>query len=79
MYLDALPMGGHAIIDKVEHRTATDAIAARLNELGFAPGEPVQIVAVGPMGRDPIAVRLGSTRFALRRGEAARVSLRALT
>nr|WP_283092355.1 FeoA domain-containing protein [Gluconobacter sphaericus] len=28
------------------------------------------------MGRDPIAVRLGTSRFALRRGEAARVGLR---
>lgn len=79
LYLDTLPKGGHAVIEKIEQRAPLDPIATRLGELGFVPGEAVQVVATGPMGRDPIAVRLGTSRFALRRGEAARVGLRAVS
>ena len=44
------------------------------SELG--EGEPVRVVAVGPMGGDPLLVQIGFTRFALRRAEAARISVR---
>ncbi|MDI6653571.1 FeoA domain-containing protein [Gluconobacter japonicus] len=74
--LDTLPKGNYAIIDRVEERTAADPISARLCELGFVPGESVKIVATGPVGADPIAVSLGTSRFALRKGEAARIMLR---
>jgi ferrous iron transport protein A len=49
------------------------AVQMRLRELGFVPGEELRIVAESFPGRDPIAVRLGSTTFALRRFEAAMV------
>ena len=49
------------------------AVQIRLRELGFVPGEELRIVAESFPGRDPIAVRLGSTTFALRRFEAAMV------
>jgi ferrous iron transport protein A len=49
------------------------AVQLRLRELGFVPGEQVRVVAVSFPGRDPIAVRLGNTTFALRRHEAAMV------
>jgi len=42
----------------------------RLLELGFVPGEEVRIIAEGFPGRDPLAVRVGSSTFALRRHEA---------
>jgi ferrous iron transport protein A len=45
-------------------------IGLRLVELGFVEGEPLRIVAHGHPGREPIAVRIGSTTFALRRFEA---------
>jgi len=45
-------------------------IGLRLVELGFVEGEPLRIVALGYPGREPIAVRIGSTTFALRRFEA---------
>jgi ferrous iron transport protein A len=48
-------------------------IAARLRDLGFVKDEPVQIVAAGPIGGDPLLVRVGFTRFALRHGEASRI------
>ena len=45
-------------------------LVLRLVELGFVPNERVRIVAVGEPGREPLAVRLGGTTFALRRHEA---------
>ncbi|MCC7463010.1 MAG: ferrous iron transport protein A [Gammaproteobacteria bacterium] len=45
-------------------------IGRRLIELGFVPGERVQIVEVIWPGGDPMAVRIGSSVFALRRREA---------
>ena len=51
-------------------------LALRLIEIGFLPGERVRVVARGQPGDEPIAVRLGNTTFALRRFEAAFVSLK---
>ena len=45
-------------------------LVVRLTEIGFVPGQAVRIVAAGAPGREPIAVRLGHTTFALRRHEA---------
>lgn len=45
----------------------------RLLEIGFVEGEPVQVTALGPGGREPLAVRIGDTLFALRRYEAEHV------
>jgi ferrous iron transport protein A len=46
-------------------------LGRRLAELGFLPGERLRIVARGFMGREPIAVRIGTGTFALRQFEAA--------
>jgi ferrous iron transport protein A len=46
-------------------------LGRRLAELGFLPGEAVRIVARGLLAREPIAVRVGTGTFALRRFEAA--------
>jgi ferrous iron transport protein A len=46
-------------------------VGRRLAELGFLPGEAVRVVARGLLGRDPIAVRIGTGTFALRLIEAA--------
>jgi ferrous iron transport protein A len=45
-------------------------IGRRLIEIGFVPGERVQIIEQVWPGGDPMAVRVGSTVFALRRREA---------
>jgi ferrous iron transport protein A len=55
---------------------STDTVGAgelhrRLAELGFLPGEKLRIVARGFLGREPIAVRIGTNTFALRLFEAA--------
>jgi ferrous iron transport protein A len=48
-------------------------VSRRLLELGFVPGETIEVVEEVWPGGDPIAVRLGSTTFALRRREAGAV------
>ncbi len=64
-----------AVVDQVINAVADDPIAKRLRELGFVAGEPVRIVARGPIGADPLLVQVGYTRFALRRSEAQRVQI----
>ncbi len=76
MRLSDLPKGAPAVVDRVDDAHASDPIAQRLRDLGFVDGEPVRVVAVGPMGGDPLLVQIGFTKFALRRAEAARVSVR---
>jgi ferrous iron transport protein A len=50
---------------------ASSGLGLRLAELGFLPGERVKIVARGFLGREPMAVRIGTGTFALRHFEAA--------
>lgn len=42
----------------------------RLMELGFFPGERVRVLRHALPGKDPLAVRVGASSFALRRAEA---------
>jgi ferrous iron transport protein A len=51
------------------------AIKVRLLELGFAAGEKIRVVAESFPRRDPMAVRVGNTTFALRRAEAAMIQI----
>jgi ferrous iron transport protein A len=73
--LSLLRKGESAVVAGMEPAADADQLAVqiRLRELGFVPGEEVRIVAESFPRRDPIAVRLGSTTFALRRHEAAMV------
>jgi ferrous iron transport protein A len=73
--LSELAKGATAVIHDVEDSQQHDPIARRLRELGFVRGEPVRVVAQGPIGGDPLLVEIGFTRFALRRAEAARVEV----
>lgn len=70
--LDLLPERRWATVcDVTIPATGVDhELVLRLVELGFVPGERVRIVAEGIGGREPMAVRVGHTTFALRRHEA---------
>ena len=72
MLLNELPNGAHATVMRVVSSSANvDAVALRrLAELGFIPGEPVQLLRSGPGGREPLAVLIGDTMFGLRLLEA---------
>jgi len=52
------------------HGLAAPEIESRLLELGFVEGAEIRILHEGPIGRDPIAVRINGTTIALRRREA---------
>lgn len=71
--LDELPSHQWATVLDVARSADAEGqeLALRLTEIGFVPGEAVRIVASGLPGREPLAVRLGHTTFALRRHEAA--------
>jgi len=67
-----LPDGQRGVIARVQAagESVDAATVQRLNELGFLPGEPVRVLRRGPGGREPIAVQVGDTLFALRWVEA---------
>lgn len=46
---------------------------SRLQELGFLPGERIYVHAEAFPGRDPMAIRIGNSIFALRRQGAANI------
>lgn len=52
------------------HGLHAPEIESRLIELGFVEGAEVMVLHEGPIGRDPIAVRINGTTIALRRREA---------
>jgi ferrous iron transport protein A len=66
--------GFHGIIGAIavtgEHGVSAAEIERRLLELGFVEGANVEVLHEGPVGGDPIAVRVNNTTIALRRREA---------
>ncbi|HQZ31151.1 MAG TPA: FeoA domain-containing protein [Arenimonas sp.] len=76
MLLSELETGADAIVESVHDVTPGDAVARRLRDIGFVAGEAIRLLTRGPLGGDPLLVQVGYTRFAMRRGEAARIRLR---
>ena len=70
MTVDDLLIGQQA---KVAHLIDADGgtdVSERLSEIGFTHGESVAVLARSVPGGDPMVVRVGQSRFALRRAEA---------
>ncbi|MDE2371633.1 MAG: ferrous iron transport protein A [Burkholderiales bacterium] len=67
-----LPNGSHAYVKRLRTDVpgADAALLRRLAEIGFVAGEPVHLLRRGPGGREPLAVQVGETLFALRLLEA---------
>jgi ferrous iron transport protein A len=78
MLLTDLPDGTQATVERVVAISTgiTAEALRRLEELGFIPGEPVQLLRRGPGGREPLVVLIGETMFALRRLEAQCIDVR---
>ena len=74
-YLSGMKVGQQATIKSVNQSSTDDSIARRLRNLGFVEGEEVRLISYGPLGRDPLLVQIGFTRFALRSSEAQRVEI----
>jgi ferrous iron transport protein A len=74
--LAALRKGARGVVTSVRDDAqslgdeAQSTVSRRLLELGFVPGESIEVIEEVWPGGDPMAVRLGNTTFALRRREA---------
>ena len=73
--LDQLAKNSRAIITHVDTRSEGAEVSLRLMELGFVAGETVKVMAKGFFANAPMAVRVGGTTFALRKFEAALISV----
>ena len=73
--LDQLPKNACGVIAEVDACAEYADVSRRLLELGFMNGETVRVIAKGFFASGPIAVRVGGTTFALRRFEAALISV----
>ncbi len=79
MTLDTLAEGSSGTVVDVAPMALGDVdLARRLMELGFIPGERIRMLKRGMPGGDPLAVKVGNSTFALRRFEAALISIQAL-
>ena len=84
MTLDALAVGQSGTVMHVTPLPANEMedgvdLARRLMELGFVPGERIRMLKRGIPGGDPLAIKVGNATFALRRFEAALITLQPLT
>ena len=57
------------------HQEHAGELERRLLELGFIEGAQIEVLHEGLLGRDPIAVKVDDMRVALRRQEAASISI----
>lgn len=77
--LSELKTKQQATISHVHHlgdaSASKDSIATRLVTLGFVAGERVEVITRGLFGGEPILVKVGLSRFALRRNEAERIEV----
>ncbi len=53
-------------------------IRGQLEDIGFLPGEQVEVLRKGLLGQGPILIRVGSSTFALRESEARMVEVEIL-
>jgi ferrous iron transport protein A len=75
--LDKLPVRTVATIQGVQagHHHDGGALKRRLMELGFVPGEQVQVLRRVMAGRGPLAVRVGTSTFAMRKLESSLIEV----
>ena len=74
--LDKLPVRTKATIQSIKPGAHDGgALKRRLMELGFVPGEQVQVLRRVFAGRGPLAVRVGTSTFAMRRLESSLIEV----
>lgn len=70
MDLSHLPRGKRARIERID---ADEALTRKLLEMGLLEGLEVELLHVGPIRRDPIAIAMNGRCVALRRKDAAHI------
>ncbi|MGE5452870.1 MAG: FeoA family protein [Acidobacteriota bacterium] len=74
--LDKLPVRTLATIQGIRHGVHDGgALKRRLMELGFVPGEKVQVLRRIFAGKGPLAVRVGTSTFAMRKLESSLIEV----
>jgi ferrous iron transport protein A len=73
--LEQMELGSSSIVQGVTAPADAPEWKQWLEEIGFIAGEQVRLMARGMPGGDPLVVRVGTSTFALRRAEAACVSV----
>ena len=74
--LDKLPVRATATIRQVQTAGHDGgALKRRLMELGFVPGERVQVLRRVFFGHGPLAVRVGTSTFAMRKLESSLIEV----
>jgi ferrous iron transport protein A len=74
--LSDLPLKQAATVEFVGAPLSMPEWGPWLEQIGFLPGERVELLARAAPGGDPLVVRVGDSTFALRRAEAACVRVR---
>jgi ferrous iron transport protein A len=64
--LDQLPFRTPATVTGIEWSSLTPSEARRLRNLGLDEGVKVETLHGGPLGRDPLAVKIGRMMVAIR-------------
>ena len=78
MTLDSLQPGKGAVIAAIDWGALPPADAKRMRALGFEEGVEVRMAHHGVFGgRDPLAITIGRMTIALRKVQAAAISLKA--
>lgn len=69
--LDRSPLRARCTVTGVKAPARAPEWGQWLEEIGFMPGEQVELMARGAFGGDSMVVRVGLSTFALRQAEAA--------
>jgi ferrous iron transport protein A len=73
--LDRLAVGTKARVASVDWVALDEGEARRLRQFGFDEGVTVEPLHLGPLGKDPIAIRVGRMTVAIRRRHAGAVQV----
>jgi ferrous iron transport protein A len=75
--IERLTPGQTATITSIDRAGLDPETARRLHELGFDEGVDVELLHRGPLGGDPLAVRVGNMVVALRSSMARLIEIEA--
>lgn len=73
--LDQLPFRTPATVTAVQWASLTTSEANRLRNLGLDEGVRIESLHGGPIGRDPLAIRIGRMMVAIRRAHARTITV----
>jgi len=72
---DQLPFNRHGVISGIDWQQLDQSTARRLQDFGVDEGVSIQMMHSGPIGRDPVALKIGRMTVALRKSQAAAIDV----